>query len=483
MATRAPAIARVLDAERVATLDSYCRSGGGRALDAARRLGAAAVVEHVAAAGLRGRGGAGFPTAKKWQAVASGASDAFAATVVVNAAEGEPGTFKDRAIVRANPFRLLEGALIAAAAVGADRVIVALKASFAVEVERLRAAIDEVRAAGWADGVELTVHEGPGEYLFGEETALLEVLDGRPPFPRIAPPFRHGVDEVGDGSASSAGVELADGPATVAPPTLVNNVETLANVPGILANGPDWFREVGTEESPGTVVCTVSGATVRSGVGEVAMGTPLRAVIEQIGGGMTPGRRVTAVLSGVANPLLPGDLLDTPVSYEGMTAAGAGLGAAGFFVFDDRTDLAAVVAGVSRFLAVESCGQCEPCKNDGLAIADLLERLCGADLDDAGRLELDDRVRTVADNARCFLAQQHQHVVGSLLTSFPEQVEIHRRPGAEPVPVELVAPIVDVVAAATGDSTRFAIDETQGTKQPDWTHDDPWSGKPPSDRL
>ena len=188
---------RVLDAAPVKTLDDYAAAGGGKALGLARKAGPEGVIGAIERSGLRGRGGAGFPTGTKWRTVSESRSASQAATVVVNAAEGEPGSFKDREILRRNPYKVLEGALVAAAAVGADAVIVAMKASFTRELARMREAIDEVRAAGWADGVELMVVEGPSHYLYGEETALLEVIAGRNPFPRIAPPFRHGVDETG----------------------------------------------------------------------------------------------------------------------------------------------------------------------------------------------------------------------------------------------------------------------------------------------
>src|SRR5439155_872142 len=267
-------------------------------------------------------------------------------------------------------------AVIAAEAVDAERVVFALKASFRPELERLRTALDEIGRAGWTD-LTLLVVEGPAEYLYGEETALLEVVDGREPFPRIAPPYRHGVDDVGPDPVSAAGAVMASpGGQTPAAPTLVNNAETLANVPAILAEGAAWFRQVGTADSPGTIVCTVSGGGRRAGVAEFEMGTPLAEVIETIGGqGHSP---VKAVLSGVANPFLPGDRLDTPISYEAMEAAGTSLGAAASLVFAETDDLAAAAAGVARFLAVESCGQCTPCKQDGLAIADILTRIvCG----------------------------------------------------------------------------------------------------------
>jgi len=468
--------ARVLDGEPAGSLDDHLARGGGRALAAARAMGPAAVIDEVDASGLRGRGGAGFPTGVKWRTVAANASPELATTVVVNAAEGEPGTFKDRAILRANPFRVIEGALVAAGAVGAGTVVIALKASFTTEVARLQAAVDEVHAAGWAEDVGLVVFEGPGEYLYGEETALLEALAGRPPFPRIAPPFRQGVDDVASRSKSPARREMA-GPTDAAPaaPTLVNNAETMAHVAGILAEGPAWFRQLGTAESPGTVVCTVTGHTRRHGVGEFPLGTPLDQVIDELGGGAESGR-VVAVLSGVANALLPASALATPMTYEHLRAAGSGLGAAGFIVFDEATDLAAVAAGVSRFLAVESCGQCTPCKQDGLALAALLDDLRRSEAGEDEVAAVAGRVATVADEARCYLAQQHELVVGSLLAHFPDALAAHAAgaPGAEP---ELIAPIVDLVDG------RALLDERYPRKQPDWTFEAIDSGQAPADRL
>ncbi len=468
---------RILDPAPVATLADYVDSGGGRGLDAARKLGPLAIIDHVEASGLRGRGGAGFSTGRKWRTVAENLSALIPPAVVVNAAEGEPGTFKDRAILRRNPYKVLEGALAAAVAIGADRVVLALKASFSTELQRVREAIGEVRSAGWTDGVAFDVVEGPSHYLYGEETALLEVVAGRQPFPRLAPPFRHGVDVVGDVSTVADVTMAGPGDATPAPPTLVNNVETLTNVAGILAEGPDWYRSVGTAESPGTIVCTVTGRTRRHGVAEFPMGTPLRQVVDEIGEGTAPGERVVAVMSGVANPLLPASLLDTAVSYEAMQAAGAGLGSAGFIVFDDTTDLVAVAHGVSRFLAVESCGQCTPCKQDGRTLADRLDRLRRSEGDEHDLAEVQDRLRSVIIGARCYLASQHQLVVESILELFPDQVRAHARREVDAADVELIAPILDL-----GEG-RAVLDEAHLAKQPDWTFDAPDSGQAPADRM
>jgi NADH:ubiquinone oxidoreductase subunit F (NADH-binding) len=470
---------RVLDPQPVVSLAAHLQGGGGTGIDAAARLGAAATIEEVAASGLRGRGGAGFPTGRKWQTVAAMASPELPATVVVNAAEGEPGSFKDRTILRRNPFRVLEGALIAARAVGADRVVFALKASFTEEIARVQDAIADARDGGWLDGVAVTIVAGPGEYLYGEETALLEVVDGRPPFPRIAPPYRHGVDELGDNAGeSAAGLELAapDG-LTDAPPALVGNTETFAHVAAVLAHGADWFRELGTAESPGTIVTTITGSTRRHGVGEFPMGTPLREVIETLGGGVGARRRVVAVMSGVANPLLSGAMLDTPLTYEAMQGAGTGLGAAGFIVFDDTVDLAAVAHGVARFLSVESCGQCTPCKQDGLAMAEHLDRVRRSEASEIDLVALDDRVVTVADRARCNLALQQQLVIGSVLRGFPDALRVHVDGRARASDPYVVAPIVDMVDG------RAVLDVTHTSKQPDWQYHTTYSGKSPADLI
>jgi NADH-quinone oxidoreductase subunit F len=475
---------RVLYPEPVATLADYVATGGGRGLEAARSVEADVLIAEVEASGLRGRGGAGFPTGTKWRTVLEHASPAVATTVVVNAAEGEPGTFKDRTILRRCPFHVLEGALIAARAVGATQVVFGMKATFEREVARVRAAVEEARAAGWVDdGVEVSVFEGPSEYLYGEETALLEALAGRQPFPRIAPPYRRGALEVVDtdeeaasGSGLAAPVNMA-GPTDedVAPPTLVDNVETLANVPAIVAEGAAWFRSLGTDESPGTIVCTVTGSVKRPGVGEVPMGTPLREVIDAVGGGARHGRTIRAVLSGVANGLVEGDHLDTPVSYEAMREVGSGVGSGGFMVFDDGDDVAAVVAGVSRFLAVESCGQCTPCKVDGIALSDLLARLCRGEAEPHDLDEIAKRAGTVGDRARCYLALQHQAVVTSAVERFGADLRAHVEGTAQPVDPVLVTELVDV------DGGKVTLDERFRDKQPDWTYGDTYSGKAPAD--
>ena len=471
---------RVLDPIDCTALDDHRARGGGEGLDAARRLGGPAVLEEIEASGLRGRGGAGFPAGTKWRTVTENRLPGVPLSVVVNAAEGEPGSFKDRMILRRNPYRVIEGALCAAIAVGADEVVVATKASFTTEVARLRHAIEEITAAGWladlgpAGDVSVRLVTGPSEYLFGEETALLEVVSGRDPFPRLAPPFRRGIDGR-DGTSAEAALTGPDTPGT-GEPALVNNVETMAHAALILANGADWFRELGTPESPGTIVVTISGDVDHAGVGEVPMGTPLTDAIEEIGGGVRAERTFVAALSGVANPLLPAARFDAPLSYEGMQEVGSGLGAAGFTVYDDTADLLAVVEGVSRFLSVESCGQCTPCKQDGLAITGILTELRTGDASAESMDALGERLSTVTDGARCFLATQHQTVVDSLLGLFPDALRADRGRDAttDAAPVAAIADLID---------GTVVLDVSELDKQPDWTHDPVDSGRSPADRI
>ncbi|CAN5315280.1 hypothetical protein BH20ACT3_BH20ACT3_06950 [soil metagenome] len=470
---------RVLDAEPVLTLADYEDLWGGTGLRAAAKSGGDATLAVIEAAGLRGRGGAGFPTATQWRSVLDHLTPGVPPKVVVNAAEGEPGTFKDRTLIRVNPYRVIEGALIAAVTVGAREVVLATKERFDFEVGRLRVAVEEIVAAGWAPDVAISVVEGPEAYLFGEETALLEVVEGGQPFPRIAPPWRRGVDDL-ERDPDTPGPEAAGHQDAVSAATVVNNVETLAHVALIVANGPEWFRQLGTEACPGTIVCTISGHTRRSGVVEVPMGTSLRAVIDGVGGGARHGE-VTAVLSGVSNPLLPGSMIHTPLTYEDLRAAGGGLGSAGFIVFDNSVDPVAVAHGVARFLAVESCGQCSPCKQDGRAISDALDRLRANTMVGNELTEVEAKLRTFDNGARCFLATQHQQVVESFLALFPEVFVGHAQATVAPVEAYLIAEMEDLVEGPHGLDAVY--DTRQWDKHPDWTFGGTDSGQAPVDRL
>jgi NADH-quinone oxidoreductase subunit F len=470
------AVHRLLDPTPVRSLDDHRAAGGLRALDAARSVEPEAVIATITDSGLRGRGGAGFPTGRKWATVVeNAASSQYAPTVVVNAAEGEPGTFGDRTLIRRNPYRVLEGALVAAHAVGARSVTVVAKERFALERELLEAAAGDLVGGGFAGDVDIEVIGGPSHYLLGEETALLEAVAGRPPFPRVVPPYRQGTVEIGEAAGGAAGLQLA-GQGGIAPPTLVNNVETFAHVAQIVEHGPDWFREAGTPESPGTSMFTVSGDVEHGGVGEFPLGTPVGEIIDALGGKPTRGE-IAFVLSGVANGALLGDRLDTPTTHDAMAAAGAGLGTGGFMAFGVETDPVAVAHGVSHFLAVESCGQCVPCKHGGLEVAELLDRLRAGDAQPDAVEVLRTRVAGVPEGARCDLGRQHERVVASLLEHFPGAGRAHAVDGLETEPV-LIAPIADI-----DEEGIVHLDDNQAAKLPGWEYGGRWNGQTPAERF
>jgi NADH:ubiquinone oxidoreductase subunit F (NADH-binding) len=458
----------LLPDEPLTSLVEYVdRFEGGQGLLRCRELGPDGVVDAITSSGLRGRGGAGFPAGRKWASVRAGGVEVGDRYVVANGAEGEPGTFKDRMLMRRNPYQVIEGVTIAAAAVGAVHAFVAVKASFGTELAALERALVEMDDAGLLGDVPVEIIAGPDEYLFGEEKALLEVIEGEEPLPRLFPPYLYGLFTAAPQVGWSAGIDLSsDGVAVPSSnPTLVTNVETLANVVPILGRGADWYRTLGTEASPGVALCTVVGDTQRAGVAEIELGITLREAIDTIGGGARPGREVKAVLSGVANPVLTGEQLDTPISYEGMEQAGSGLGAVGFIVYDDTADMVAVAHTVSRFLYVESCGQCPACKFGTGEVTAYLERILAGGATEHDVEVIGARLDTVTDANRCFLGAQEQRVVGSLLGAFPEEFVAHLEgrvpPPSSKEPVPKLVDIRDGVAV---------YDERQARKQPDWTY-------------
>jgi NADH:ubiquinone oxidoreductase subunit F (NADH-binding) len=447
----------------VTSLDAYLATDtGGLGIERAQQIGPAATISAVLGSGLRGRGGGGFPTGRKWAGIAS--QPATRRYIVCNGAEGEPGTFKDRALLRANPYQLVEGIIVAALAVGADEAFVCLKRSFAREREAVTRAVQEFQSAGICTDCEVTIVAGPDEYLFGEEKAMLEVIEGKPPLPRWFPPHEHGLFA----TAPQLGWEATprSGSGGGPNPTLVNNVETLANVPHILARGPDWFRSMGTPESPGTIVTTVVGDVAAPDVGEVELGTPLSAVIDAVGGGVTRGHRIKAVFSGVANPLVNAAQLDVPVSYEGFRAIGSGMGAAGFIVYDDTTCMVDTAYRLSRFLSIESCGQCPPCKIGSSEITNHLEQLeIGAGTEEDLRWIVHWLAR-VTDGNRCYLAVEEQVMVDSIMQAFPDEFAEHVELGRCPRPRRL--PIPKLLDLSDG---QAVYDEAFWRKRPDWTYD------------
>jgi NADH:ubiquinone oxidoreductase subunit F (NADH-binding) len=447
------------------SLDAWLATDtGGLGVDAAQRAGPAATIDAVTRSGLRGRGGGGFPTGRKWAGIA--AQEGTRRFLVVNGAEGEPGTFKDRALLRANPYQVVEGLIIAAFAIGAEEVFVGIKAGYERERAALVRAVQELQAAGICTDCTVNVVAGPDEYLFGEEKAMLEVIEGKPPLPRRFAPYEHGLFAAGPQEGWESGTtDRSRGPGPN--PTLVNNVETLANVPHILARGADWFRSTGTAESPGTAVATVVGDVVAPDVGEIEMGTPLGAVIDAVGSGLSPGRTVKAVFPGVANRVVVAAHLDVPVSYEGFQTIGSAMGSAGFIVHDDTACMVDAAYRLSRFLSIESCGQCPPCKLGSSEITGHLERIelgAGGDADIAA---IHGWLERVTDGNRCYLAVEEQQLVSSVLQAFPEEVAEHLEHGSCPRPSR--RPIPKLLDLVDGEAT---YDERYWRKRPDWTYDE-----------
>jgi NADH-quinone oxidoreductase subunit F len=425
---------------------TYLKAVGGDAVAHAQALAPEAILDELKRSGLRGRGGAGFPSGVKWSSVAS--HSCKTRYVVCNAAEGEPGTFKDRFLIRKNPYAVLEGLLIGAHVVRAKKAYLALKASFSVELGRLRAALAEMQP-----GIEVEIVEGPEEYLYGEEKALLNVIEGIGPLPREShsPPYEVGLF-AGPGSPN---------------PALVSNAETFAHVPSIVRHGGASFRALGTDDTPGTVLYTLSGAVARPGVYEVEPKLTVRQILEQHGGGPPPGRRWKALLSGVSTGVLLPDRFDTVADFGHLALAGSSLGSAGFILVDDQTSMPRVAQSVARFLYVESCNQCSACKN-GL-------RLASSAVDalfDPERASPDDAERAIVgathapQGNRCYLPVQGSILVPSLLSRFRSEVDAQLGEPSRVTSEFLIPKIVDF-----DETTRvFQYDQHQPFKLPDWTY-------------
>src|SRR3989475_5629172 len=346
-------------------IEPYLRVGG---YDAWRKcvmeLSREGIVAEIRRSGLRGRGGAGFPTGTKWDKVLH--HRIKERYFVCNAGEHEPGTFKDRYLLKHYPHQLLEGCLIAAFTVRAKASFIYVNQEYEEERANLAKAIEQARTRGLlgtnvlGTGLDLDIElfAGQGSYVAGEETAMLESMQGRPAMPRQKPPL-YRTDFGLYGNA-----------------TLVNNVETLCNVPRILRNGAGWFAQVGTEKCPGTMLFSLSGAVNKPGIYEMPMGAPLRRLIEEFGGGVPRGRKVKAVFPGGPSfAMVTADQLGLPVDFESLKKAGTGLGAARGIVVDDVTCMVAQTLHFSNFFKVESCGQCPPCRMGTINLATLMTKI------------------------------------------------------------------------------------------------------------
>ncbi|HUF70450.1 MAG TPA: NADH-quinone oxidoreductase subunit NuoF [Longimicrobiales bacterium] len=346
------------------TLEGWTKRGGYAALRKALDMSPDDVIEVVKSSGLRGRGGAGFPTGVKWSFMPKG--DARKPHyLLINADESEPGAFKDRELCRWTPHQMLEGALIGAWAIGAAHVYVYMRGEFFEPAQIVAKAIEEIYAAriagpdimGSGVSIDVTLHLGAGAYICGEETALMNSLEGRRGQPRIKPPFPAAAGAFGQ-------------------PTTINNVETLCAVPHIVSRGGDWYRSFGTEKSPGTKLFNMSGHLVRRGNFEFPLGFSLRELIYDVCGGIRDGRTLKAVIPGGSSvPILHADEIDIALDYESVARAGTMLGTASVIVMDDRTNMVKQVRRIVEFYAHESCGQCTPCREGTSWLARILRRI------------------------------------------------------------------------------------------------------------
>jgi NADH:ubiquinone oxidoreductase subunit F (NADH-binding) len=415
------------------------------------QMAPAEVIEIVRKASLRGRGGGGFPTAIKRDGVRK--SEASRKFVCANGAEGEPGTFKDRYLLRQNPYHVIEGLAIAATVLGAEGSYIVLKESFTPEIAAVRRALDEFKAVTQvAEKMELVL--GPDEYLLGEEKALLEVIEGGLPLPRLLPPYLHGL--FGGALGGPEGN-----------PTVVDNVETLAHIPQIIEKGSDWFRSYGTMDTPGTMIFTVSGDVQEPFVQEFPLGLTLSELIHDHAGSLLPGHKLKAVFSGVANAVITSSMLDIPLGFDAMKQAGSGLGSAGFIVYDDTACMVSVAYEFSKFLHVESCNQCPPCKMGSRQITQNLQRFLDGQAD--GRVI--DEILHVAtwtpNGARCFLASEESIVVPSILQAFPDDFGAHIE-GRCQLRHDLPLPKMTDFSEDRG----FTYDDSYHRKKPDWSYSD-----------
>lgn len=449
----------LLPAAPYGSYDDYLKETGDNAVRKARSLGIDAVMDQLRQSGLRGRGGAGFPTATKWNTLRTHSCPTR--FVVCNAAEGEPGTFKDRFLLRRNPYSTIEGMVIAARVIGAEHIYIGFKASFTAEIRRVREALNEIWKSGVMEGLRFTIVEGPEEYLLGEEKALLNVIDGAGPLPREAhyPPYELGLFATPDSPN----------------PALVNNVETFAHVATIVRDGAASFRKIGTAKTPGTCIFTLCGDVARPGIYELPAGVTIRHLLHDVAGGPRAGGEFKVVLSGVSTGIITPDQFDTPADFDSLKAIGSGLGSAGFIACGDDVSAVRIAQMAARFLYVESCHQCTACKHGLRTASTTLDGYFspeGAGDDDF------DRALAGAQHApqgnRCYLPVQGATLLTSLMTRFRGEFDAFRKGRAADVDVLQAPKIVDFNEA----SGVFVYDETQQFKNPDWSYSIPTAEVP-----
>ncbi len=394
-------------------IDGYLAGGGYSGLLKALKSSPDAVIEEITASGLRGRGGAGFPTGRKWRI----ARDALGShkVIICNADEGDPGAYMDRTLIESNPHQLLEGMAIAAHAVGAEEGIVYVRAEYPLAVTRMENAIRQATASGLlGKGIlgtsfnfECTIFEGSGAFVCGEETALIESLEGNRGMPRHRPPY-----------PVQCGLWKQ--------PTIINNVKTLSSIPHILNRGAQWYKNIGSEKSPGTAIFSVVGKVVHPGLVEIAMGTTLRTLIFDICGGIPNHRRFKAVqIGGPSGGCLPESFLDTPIDFDSLTKAGAMMGSGGIVVMDEDDCIADVTRYFLDFTQKESCGKCTFCRIGTLHLLNALHRITRGEGREGDIELLQVLSEEIKEGSLCGLGKTAPNPVLTTLKYFMEEYEAH----------------------------------------------------------
>jgi NADH-quinone oxidoreductase subunit F len=431
-----------IDEPGLNTIDVYRRRGGYESLQRAlKTMSREQVLDELLASGLRGRGGAGFPTGKKISFIPAAQIDKY---LVCNADESEPGTFKDRELMQKSPHMLIEGIVIGAYAAGANRAFIYIRGEYAEQADIIDAALLEAEAAGYLGenilgsgfGVSLVLHRGAGAYICGEETGLLDSLEGKRGNPRLKPPF-------------PANQGLYQGP------TVINNVETLATIPHIIRMGGAEYAKIGTETSAGTKLVSVSGSVQRPGNYEVELGTPSREIIYDLAGGPPEGRRVKFWFpGGSSSPVLLEEDLDLPYDFNTLAEAGSMLGSGAIIVVDDSVPVVDVALKLAKFYRHESCGKCTPCREGTRWTVSMLERV---DAGLATPMDLDIMASVqdqIIGNCLCVLGDAMAMPIGSMVAKFRDEFESHieaaraRNPFGGDAPPDPPTPLVQGAVGA-----------------------------------
>lgn len=394
-------------------IDEYIANDGYKALEKAIKMQPQDIIDIIKDSGLRGRGGAGFPTGLKWQFTKD--TPANKKYVVCNADEGDPGAFMDRAILEGDPHSVLEAMAIAAKAIGSDEGYIYIRAEYPKAIERLEHSIkiamdrkllgENILGSNFSFNIYLKI--GAGAFVCGEETALIESIEGKRGIPRNKPPF-----------PANRGLWNK--------PTLINNVETYANIPQIINKGSDWFKSIGTEGSKGTKVFSLGGKVKHSGLIEIPMGTSFRDVVYEIGGGLVDGKKFKAIQTGgPSGGVIPEEYLDMPIDYESLKKLGSMMGSGGMIVIDEDTCIVDLVKFYLDFIVDESCGKCSPCRIGSKRLYELLDKITLGLAEEADLIELRQLGKTIKETSACGLGQSAPNPVLSTLEHFTEEYFEH----------------------------------------------------------